>query len=277
NEGISRQLIVEYTPHQRPSGSTYTPFELHIPRYQFCGPGTRLQERLARGDRGVMPLNAACKEHDIAYSQRKDLQGRHDADKILAEISGQRVTAADASFGEKAAASAMWAAMKVKTKLGMGLKRNRRGRRRSNPIKNSTKKKYNNAQPRILQAAKRSGFLPFLLPALSAIGALTGGAAGVVKAVNDAKAARKQLEKAQRHNRAMQGRGLYLAPYKHGKGLKKKKHKKHLKLKHEETVHNSTTDVQLKSMCNGLPYFRGVFMRNDLPKKTWLNECVSSI
>jgi len=47
---------------------------------------------------------------------------------------------------------------------------------------------------------------------------LIGGAASVVKAVNDSKAMR-QLEELQRHDRAMeQGRGLYLAPYKYGRG-----------------------------------------------------------
>lgn len=73
----------------------------------------------------------------------------------------------------------------------------------------------------MLPIAKRGGFLPFLLPALGALGALTGGAASVYKAVNDSKATRKQLEETQRHNRAMEGRGLYLTPYKkHGGRIK---------------------------------------------------------
>ena len=65
----------------------------------------------------------------------------------------------------------------------------------------------------MLPIAKRGGFLP-LLPVLGALGSLIGGAAGVAKAVSDRKAARRQLEELQRHNRAMEGRGLYLAPYK---------------------------------------------------------------
>jgi hypothetical protein len=56
------------------------PCELHIPGYQFCGPGTHLKKRLARGDQGINPLDAACREHDIAYSQSKDLAKRHVAD-----------------------------------------------------------------------------------------------------------------------------------------------------------------------------------------------------
>jgi len=42
---------------------------------------------------------------------------------------------------------------------------------------------------------------------------------GIAKAVNDSKAAQRQLEEMQRHNRAMEDRGLYLAPYKRGQGF----------------------------------------------------------
>jgi hypothetical protein len=43
------------------------PFEAHIPGYQWCGPGTNKAKRLARGDKGVNLLDAACKSHDLAY------------------------------------------------------------------------------------------------------------------------------------------------------------------------------------------------------------------
>jgi len=182
------------------------PFELHRPGYQFCGPGTRLEKRLARGDRGVNRLDAACREHDIAYSRSNDLSDRHAADRILADRARERITARDSTLGERAAASAIWAAMRAKTKLGMGLKKRR---------KTGRKKK------RIFPVAKRGGLLPFL-PMLEALGSLIGGAAGVAKAVNDGKATRRQLEELQRHNRAMEGRGLYLAPYKRGSGARSK-------------------------------------------------------
>ncbi|KAJ8979793.1 hypothetical protein NQ317_007703 [Molorchus minor] len=59
------------------------PFELHLPGgYQYCGPGTKLQKRLARGDPGINKLDKACKQHDIAYSQ-SDLAARHKADYQL--------------------------------------------------------------------------------------------------------------------------------------------------------------------------------------------------
>ncbi|XP_011059982.1 PREDICTED: uncharacterized protein LOC105149336 [Acromyrmex echinatior] len=107
------------------------PFEVHIPGYQFCGPGTRLAKRLARGDRGINRLDAACREHDIfAYSRSNDLADRHIADRVLAEKARERITASDSTFGEKAAATAVWAAMKTKTKLGMGMKRKKKTKRK---------------------------------------------------------------------------------------------------------------------------------------------------
>lgn len=184
------------------------PFELHIPGYQFCGPGTRLQERLKRGDRGINSLDAACRDHDIAYSRSSELEDRHAADRVLADRARKRITAGDSTLGERAAATAVWASMKTKTKLGMGM----------------AKRKKKKTKKRLLPIAKRGGILP-LLPLLGVIGSLAGGAAGVAKAVNDAKAAQRQIEEMQRHNRAMEGRGIYLAPYKHGKGVSQRKKK----------------------------------------------------
>ncbi|KYN11797.1 hypothetical protein ALC57_16044 [Trachymyrmex cornetzi] len=115
------------------------PFEVHIPGYQFCGPGTRLVKRLARGDRGINRLDAACREHDIAYSRSNHLTDRHIADR-------------------------------------------------------------------------RGGVLP-ILSMLGALGSLIVGAASVARVVSDRKAARRQSE----------GRGLYLAPYKRGGSVRKRK------------------------------------------------------
>ena len=55
------------------------------------------------------------------------------------------------------------------------------------------------------------------------MGSLGGAAAGITKAVNDTRAAKKRLEEANRHNRTMEaiamGKGLYLKPYKTGLGI----------------------------------------------------------
>ena len=197
------------------------PIELHVPGYNYCGPGTKLEKRLLRGDKGVNELDEACKQHDIAYSNFKDIQTRNIADRRLAEVAAQRFKASDAGVGEKIAALGVTGAMKLKSKMGMGLKRKKKVSRKKKGgalnllAKRPTKK---TKEQRIIQAPKIGGFLPFLLRLLGALGAVGGGAAGIAQAVNDAKADRERLAEEQRHNREMEkaatGKGLYLRPYK---------------------------------------------------------------
>jgi hypothetical protein len=51
--------------------------ELHIPGYNFCGPFTKLDKRLSRGNKPVNKLDAGCKEHDIFCRYHKDTKERH--------------------------------------------------------------------------------------------------------------------------------------------------------------------------------------------------------
>lgn len=110
------------------------PVELHFPGYQFCGPGTKLQKRLKRGDTGVNELDKACKEHDIAYGIYRGGIGRLLADKKLARAAWDRVTSKDATLGERISALATTAAMRGKmnlTRFGGSLKQKRRKRRKT--------------------------------------------------------------------------------------------------------------------------------------------------
>lgn len=112
------------------------PFELHVPQYNYCGPGTKLDKRLARGDRGINPLDEHCREHDISYAKNPDnLEERHKADKILADKAWQRVFAKDSSLSEKAVAWGVTTAMNLKTKLGMGLKNIKKNKKIHHKIK----------------------------------------------------------------------------------------------------------------------------------------------
>lgn len=92
-------------------------------------------------------------------------------------------------------------------------------------IKTVRAEKGNIKAPRVIQIPKTGGILPLLpiFAGLSALGGLSGGIAGITKAVNDARAAKQQLLENQRHNKTMEaiamGKGLYLKPYKTGLGL----------------------------------------------------------
>lgn len=79
-----------------------------------------------------------------------------------------------------------------------------------------------------LETAKKGGFIftiPAILAAAGAAGSLAGGAASIANAVNKKKSADKLLKETQRHNKAMEGKGLFLGPPK-GKGLFLKPYKK---------------------------------------------------
>lgn len=137
--------------------------ELHLPKYKFCGPGTRLKERIARGDIPINPLDQACKVHDIAYSKGESI---HEADKILQEQALQRVTAKDAKFTEKLAALSVAGAMATKRIMGMGAKK---------------KKK------RVLRIPKKIGGTIALLPIAMGVGSLASGAASIAQAIRKGK------------------------------------------------------------------------------------------
>lgn len=241
------------------SAITNLPFELHIPGYSFCGPGTRLRERLARGDKPKNKLDSFCKDHDIAYGESTDLKHRHKADRVLEDKAWERVKAKDSTFGEKTAAWLVTNAMKVKRKVGAGRRstcdksmcsvvgkiKKHLGRgdvSKKKTLSNLLKAAKKTIQkiggrkkvkvPRVIPLPKTGGILPLIpiFAGLSAIGALSGGAAGIAKAVNDVQTAKDKLKESKRHNETMEaialgkkGSGLYLKKYKKGYGLYLKK------------------------------------------------------
>ena len=324
-----RRVMILYTlttKHHRRQGRELInnlinklPVELHLPSYQYCGPGTKLQKRLDRGDLGINQLDAACKDHDIAYSKnRTNIEARHAADRVLADRAWHRVHSSDAGLGEKVAAYAVANTMKLKTKLGMGTKKRKSCSKAAfgkvvkaasksiRPDKSAFKvirsalkgartavKKIGGIAkvkvPRILPVAKRvTGSALPLIPifaGLSAIGALSGGAAGIARAVNDSRSAAKRLAESRRHNETMEaiaignhnnnnnkGKGLYLKPHKTGmgihlkpyagNGLRKKKIISEIKLPNRALTN---LDFLKYAKILEIPNFRGVFVRNALP------------
>ena len=62
-------------------GIKFHPFSLSKrKRYQYLGPGTFLKKRLARGDPGINRLDRIAKQHDIDYSNAKNIRDRWKAD-----------------------------------------------------------------------------------------------------------------------------------------------------------------------------------------------------
>lgn len=177
---------------------------------------------MARGDKGINPLDSACKEHDIAYASSKDTTDRYLADTKLEEEAMRRFAAKDASFGERATALGVAVAMKAKralTKKGKGLgKRYKKKRKNTQRVAFNTlvrharaeikKSKPTNVEaavrvaieavkrsrhgkqiriPRIIKIPQRLGGALPLIPiftSLNALGSIVGGVKGIVNAIN---------------------------------------------------------------------------------------------
>lgn len=224
--------------------------------------GTHLEKRLARGDPGINQLDAACKQHDIAYAKHKDSDYRYIADGKLQELAMKRVFSKDASLGERATALAVSAAMKAKrtlSKIGKGFKKKksrsitfgklikdaRIAIKKSKPasiqaaikvaVKSVQKSKKGKCvkHPRTLKLPTVTGGVLPLIPifaGLSALGSIVGSTSGIIRAINEYKDAQNQLEESKRHNRKIEaiaiGKGFYLHPNKNGNGFYLKPHLK---------------------------------------------------
>lgn len=188
-----------------------------------------MNKRLNRGDKGINPLDSACKEHDIAYDHSNSLADRQKADYILENQAWNRVKSKDSNLKEKAAAWLVTTGMKAKRKMGAGCGFNVAVKTAKNVLKKNikeknltklTKKCFAAAKkifrkngkkirvPRVIPIPKTGGMLPLIpiFAGLSALGALTGGIANVVKTVSEFN----------RNEPSHLGRGLYLVPNRGG-------------------------------------------------------------
>lgn len=197
-------------------------------------------------------MDSACREHDIVYSRTKSGRERHVADKLLKAAAVKRITAGDASFGERMAATTVAGAMKIKTglrKIGGGLK-HKHGKKRFptgrekvitfSSLIRGARSCMNRAQPRTandavkvaLLAARRlrRGKRVVGVPRVIKVPTFSGGAlpiipiltglASVGSIVNSAMSVIKTIKEL-RNTRKLNterkiGSGLYLLPYRGG-------------------------------------------------------------
>ena len=94
------------------------PFEVHVPGYNYCGPGTKLKERLARGDMAVNRIDAICKQHDIEYSKSTNADDIRSADiKMIEQLDALE----NPTWREKIGRSIAKGGIKTKMFFGHGL------------------------------------------------------------------------------------------------------------------------------------------------------------
>lgn len=224
------------------------PFEVHVPGYNYCGPGTKLEKRLKRGDQGINPLDEACKTHDIAYAQSSSLEHRHRADLELASAADKRWRESK-SLPERLVALGVKKIMKYKVKRGMGMPLEKVIKAARKAVENKKKtainkppsnkqlistalkaakktiitkdnRKHHVKKPRVIPLPKSGGFLP-LIPILSALAAAGSLAGGVTTAAKNIYELVKTKDPTQARDKipVAVGRGMYMAPYKKGMGL----------------------------------------------------------
>lgn len=88
---------------------------------------TRVASRFVRGNQEIIPLDQACRQHDLFYLTNSSLTACHYADFEVENQAWERVKSKDASLTEKFVATQM----KVKFKLGMDVEKKSQRRRRS--------------------------------------------------------------------------------------------------------------------------------------------------
>ena len=113
-------------------------------KYSFCGPGTRCDQRVREGYKGINELDKMCKLHDqLFYNENKDTKDRNISDVALAHRADE--IARDSNFDDVQRKDARFISgiMKTEAHLGFGVKtssnqKSKNSRRRPG-IENGTK------------------------------------------------------------------------------------------------------------------------------------------
>jgi len=93
-------------------------------KYNFCGPFTKLNARLKRGDAGINELDEACKAHDISYNTNRKATDRHIHDLQLARIAEKLANDTKTNPDIVKNANLVSAVMRGKVRLGLGKTKN---------------------------------------------------------------------------------------------------------------------------------------------------------
>ena len=102
-------------------------------KYSFCGPGTRYEQRIREGYKGINELDKMCKLHDQFYNENKDTKQRNISDIALAHRADEIANNLNFDETQRKDAKFISGIMKTKAYLGFGLndkKSSKNGKRR---------------------------------------------------------------------------------------------------------------------------------------------------
>ena len=61
----------------------------NLQKYSYCGPGTRYEQRVREGYKGINELDSMCKLHDRFYNENSDTSSRNVSDVALAHSANE--------------------------------------------------------------------------------------------------------------------------------------------------------------------------------------------
>ena len=119
---LINDLLIEF--HQYAEKGEYVPGGSFNDqqKYSYCGPGTRYEQRIREGYKGINELDKMCKLHDKFYNENKDTKERNISDVALAHRADE--IANDTNFDDVQRKDARFISgiMKAKAYPGFGVK-----------------------------------------------------------------------------------------------------------------------------------------------------------
>jgi len=90
-------------------------------KYSYCGPGTRYEQRLREGYKGINELDSMCKLHDQFYNENINTQRRNLSDEALAYRADQIAANENLDSAQRKDAKFLSGVMRTKARLGLGI------------------------------------------------------------------------------------------------------------------------------------------------------------
>jgi Domain of unknown function (DUF5679)/Phospholipase A2-like domain len=90
--------------------------------YSYCGPGTKYDQRVREGYKGINELDSMCKLHDKFYNENQDTPSRNVSDLALAHRADEIANDLRYDTEQRKAASLVATIMNNKARFGLGLK-----------------------------------------------------------------------------------------------------------------------------------------------------------
>ena len=90
-------------------------------KYSYCGPGTRYEQRIREGYKGINELDSMCKLHDQFYNENINTQRRNLSDEALAIRADQIAANQNLDTAQRKDAKFLSGVMRTKARLGLGI------------------------------------------------------------------------------------------------------------------------------------------------------------